>query len=139
MSLEILIEEQHNFIIYYYHTMLQTLTEAKAYATDSIAQLQERTLPPEEKMYIEDMLEELFMEKISQLVSEEELEKANATTIEALEGRLFYHLPNYVTLLEETTAEFMASYLIDDDEEGEEEFELDENEEAQQEEKPDFT
>ncbi|MDR2415362.1 MAG: hypothetical protein LBD75_01815, partial [Candidatus Peribacteria bacterium] len=66
--------------------MLQTLAEAKAYTIDRLTQLQERTLPPEEKMYIEDLLEELFMEKISVLVSEEELEKANATTLEELEG-----------------------------------------------------
>ncbi|MDR2189818.1 MAG: hypothetical protein LBP53_01100 [Candidatus Peribacteria bacterium] len=111
--------------------MLQTLAEAKAYATDRIAQLTERELPPEEKFYIEDLLEETFMEKISQLVSEEELEKSNATTIEELEGWLFYHLPNYITLLEDTTAEFMANYLLDDETE-EDDIEDEENAEEEQ-------
>jgi hypothetical protein len=109
-----------NFTLLPLTIMLQTLAEAKAYTIERIAQLQEREVSPEEKFYIEDLLEDVFMEKISTLVSEEELESSNATSVEELEGFLFYHLPNYVTLLEETTAEFMASYLLDD-EEGEDE------------------
>ncbi|MDR0369756.1 MAG: hypothetical protein LBH96_04545 [Candidatus Peribacteria bacterium] len=100
--------------------MLQTLAEAKAYATDRIAQLQQRELPAEEKFYIEDLLEEVFMDKISQLVSDEELAQSNATSIDELEGRLFYHIPNYATLLEETTAEFLANYLLEDEEDEDE-------------------
>jgi hypothetical protein len=108
--------------------MLQTLAEAKTYATERIAQLQERELPPEEKMYIEDLLEDSFMEKISTLVSEEEMEQSKATSPEELEGRLFYHLPNYVTLLEESTAEFMAEYLLEEEDENED-FDLEDEEE----------
>jgi hypothetical protein len=94
--------------------MLQTLADAKAYATDRIPLLQKRELAIEEKFYIENLLEDIFMERISELVSDEELANMPASTIEELEGHLFYHLPNYVTLLEETTAEFVASYVLED-------------------------
>jgi hypothetical protein len=102
--------------------MLHTLTDAKTYAINKVSEITGEEISLEEKSLIELNIEEMFFDKLSQLVSEEELEKANATTLEELEGRLFYHLPNYVTLLEETTAEFMADYLLDDevDEKGEE-------------------
>jgi hypothetical protein len=34
-----------------------------------------------------------------------------AENMDDLEWKLFYKVPNYVSLLEETTAEFLAEYL----------------------------
>ena len=108
--------------------MLRTLSDAKAYAIEKITELTEETISLEEKFIIEDTIEWIFREKISQIVSDEELATIQATTPEEVEAALFHRIPNYVTLLEETTAEFMASYLLDD-EEGEEDLEFDLEEE----------
>lgn len=91
--------------------MLKTLKEAKTYAIDRVSQIEGEDLIETEKMLIQTELENLFYEKISTVVSDEEIENLQAENQEDLEWKLFYKVPNYVNLVEETTAEFLANYL----------------------------
>lgn len=91
--------------------MLKTLEEAKNYAIDRVSQIEGEDLIETEKMLIQTELENLFYEKISTVVSDEEIENLQAENQEDLEWKLFYKVPNYVNLVEETTAEFLANYL----------------------------
>lgn len=91
--------------------MLKTLNDAKAYALDRVAQIAGEELSETEKILIEFSLEDAFYGKLEFLITEEELEEAQVSSEEELEGFLFHKIPNYVTLLEETTAEFLAEYL----------------------------
>lgn len=91
--------------------MLKTLEEAKTYAIDRVSQIEGEDLIETEKQLIQTELENLFYEKISTVVSDEEIENLQAENQEDLEWKLFYKVPNYVSLVEETTAEFLANYL----------------------------
>ena len=91
--------------------MLKTLEEAKIYAIDRVSQIEGEDLIETEKQLIQTELENLFYEKISTVVSDEEIENLQAENQEDLEWKLFYKVPNYVSLVEETTAEFLANYL----------------------------
>ena len=91
--------------------MLKTLKEAKTYAIDRVSQIEGEDLIETEKQLIQTELENLFYEKISTVVSDEEIENLQAENQEDLEWKLFYKVPNYVSLVEETTAEFLANYL----------------------------
>ena len=91
--------------------MLKTIGEAKDYAIDRISQIEGEDLIDTEKMLIQTELENLFFDKISEVVSEEEIEILQAENEEDLEWKLFYKIPNYSNLVEETTAKFLAEYL----------------------------
>ena len=91
--------------------MLKTLEEAKTYAIDRVSQIEGEDLIETEKQLIQTELENLFYEKISTVVSDEDIENLQAENQEDLEWKLFYKVPNYVSLVEETTAEFLANYL----------------------------
>ncbi len=91
--------------------MLKTLEEAKIYAIDRVSQIEGEDLIETEKQLIQTELENLFYEKISTVVSDEDIENLQAENQEDLEWKLFYKVPNYVSLVEETTAEFLANYL----------------------------
>lgn len=91
--------------------MLKTLKEAKTYAIDRVSQIEGEDLVETEKQLIQTELENLFYEKVSTVVSDEEIENLQAENQEDLEWKLFYKVPNYVSLVEETTAEFLANYL----------------------------
>ena len=91
--------------------MLKTIAEAKDYAIDRISQIEGEDLIDTEKMLIQTELENLFFDKISEVVSEEEIESLQAENEEDLEWKLFYKIPNYSNLVEETTAKFLAEYL----------------------------
>lgn len=91
--------------------MLQSLQDAKTYARDRVALIAGEELSEVEKDLIAFELEERFFAKLVLLVDEEEFAKAQAQTDEELEGFLFHRIPNYLTLLEETTLEFLADYL----------------------------
>jgi len=91
--------------------MLKTLEEAKTYAIDRVSQIEGEGLNETEKQLIQTELENLFYEKISTVVSDEEIENLQAENQEDLEWKLFYKVPNYVSLVEETTAEFLTNYL----------------------------
>lgn len=91
--------------------MLKTIAEAKDYAIDRISQIEGEDLLETEKMLIQTELENLFFDKISEVVSDEEIESLQAENEEELEWKLFYKIPNYSNLVEETTAKFLAEYL----------------------------
>ena len=91
--------------------MLKTLEEAKTYAIDRVSQIEGEDLVETEKQLIQTELENLFYEKVSTVVSDEEIENLQVENQEDLEWKLFYKIPNYVSLVEETTAEFLANYL----------------------------
>lgn len=91
--------------------MLKTLKEAKTYAIDRVSQIEGEDLVETEKQLIQTELENLFYEKVSTVVSDEEIENLQVENQEDLEWKLFYKVPNYVSLVEETTAEFLANYL----------------------------
>ena len=91
--------------------MTTRLDDAKNYAIEQVKKFVEEGLFPDEEVIIETGVEEKFFEKIEGLVSEEEFAQAQAKNDEELESYLFHRLPNYVTLLQEATAEFLAEYL----------------------------
>ena len=91
--------------------MITRLDDAKNYAIEQVNRFAEEGLFPDEELIIETGVEEKFFEKIEGLVSEEEFAQAQAKNSEELESYLFNRIPNYVTLLQEATAEFLAEYL----------------------------
>lgn len=91
--------------------MLQSLQDAKHYARDRVALIAGEELSEVEKDLIEFELEERFFAKLVLLVDEEEFAQAQTQTDEELEGFLFHRIPNYLTVLEQTTLEFLADYL----------------------------
>ena len=91
--------------------MITRLDDAKNYAIEQVKKFVEEGLSPDEELIIETGVEEKFFEKIEGLVSEEEFAQAQAKNDEELESYLFHRIPNYVTLLQEATAEFLAEYL----------------------------
>ena len=91
--------------------MITRLDDAKNYAIEQVKRFAEEGLFPDEELIIETGVEEKFFEKIEGLVSEEEFAQAQAKNAEELESYLFHRIPNYVTLLQEATAEFLAEYL----------------------------
>ena len=91
--------------------MLKTLEEAKTYAIDRVSQIEGEDLIETEKLIIQTELENLFFDKLSTMVPDEEIDNLKAENQEDLEWKLFYKIPNYVSLVEETTAEFLANYL----------------------------
>lgn len=91
--------------------MLKTLAEAKEYAIKKVEDLTGEKVDDTEKAIIETEIEEDFFEKISGKVDEAELEEAKLTSPEAVDGYLFIKIPDYVTILEEVTTDFLAEYL----------------------------
>ena len=91
--------------------MITRLDDAKNYAIEQVKKFVEEGLFPDEELIIETGVEEKFFEKIEGLVSEEEFAQAQAKNAEELESYLFHRIPNYVTLLQEATTEFLAEYL----------------------------
>ena len=91
--------------------MITRLDDAKNYTIEQVKRFAEEGLFPDEELIIETGVEEKFFEKIEGLVSEEEFAQAQAKNSEELESYLFHRIPNYVTLLQEATAEFLAEYL----------------------------
>lgn len=91
--------------------MITRLDDAKNYAIEQVKRFAEEGLFPDEELIIETGVEEKFFEKIEGLVSEEEFSQAQAKSSKELESFLFHRIPNYVTLLQEATAEFLAEYL----------------------------
>nr|MBR6100320.1 hypothetical protein [bacterium] len=65
--------------------MLKTLEEAKIYAIDRVSQIEGEDLIETEKQLIQTELENLFYEKISTVVSDEDIENLQAENQEDLE------------------------------------------------------
>ena len=74
--------------------MLKTISDAKNYAIDRISQIGGEDLLETEKMLIKTELENLFFDKISGLVPDQEIESLQAENEEDLEWKLFYKIPN---------------------------------------------
>ena len=91
--------------------MITRLDDAKNYAIEQVKKFAEEGLFPDEELIIETGVEEEFFSKIEWLASEEEFAQAQAKNSEELESYLFHRIPNYVTLLQEATTEFLAEYL----------------------------
>ena len=91
--------------------MIQTLNQAKEYMFDRIQKISGETVNETEKAIVSTLFEEKFYDKIWTLVSEEEMESFQAKDEAEFEWKLFYKIPNYVSILEETTAEVLADYL----------------------------
>ena len=91
--------------------MIQTLNQAKEYMIDRVQKITGETVDDAEEAIISTLLEEKFYDKIWALVSEEEMESLQAENEEDLEWKLFYKIPNFVYILEETVAEVLADYL----------------------------
>lgn len=95
--------------------MLKTLAQAKEYAVQKISELSDYPVDENEKILIQDALEEYFFEKIEDLIDEQEIEDRKLVSQEELEWYLFHKIPNYMTILEETTAEWLSEYLSDEE------------------------
>lgn len=91
--------------------MLKTLNDAKAYARDRVAKIAQEAISETEKMLIATEIEELLFVRLESQLSDELFEQAQAQNSEELEAFLFHRIPNYMTLLEEITAEFLTDYL----------------------------
>lgn len=101
--------------------MIKTLNEAKEYVFDRIEKISGDIVDETEKAIVSTFLEEKFFNKIWSIISDEEMEALKAENMEELEWKLFYKIPNYVSLLEDSTAEFLADYLSTGGEEWESE------------------
>lgn len=91
--------------------MIKTLDEAREYMFDRIQKVSWETMDDAEKAIVSTLLEEKFYDKIWTLISEEEIESLQAEDEAELEWKLFYRIPNYVSILDECTAEVLADYL----------------------------
>lgn len=91
--------------------MLTTLKQAKAFLLEKIPEYQGETLTDIEKDILGTLLETTFFAKIEGLVDEQEIAEKKLESEESVESYLFHKIPNYTTLLEETTAEILADYL----------------------------
>lgn len=94
--------------------MLTNLSQTKTFVHEKIAEY----LPLEdiEKDILDTLVEETFFKKIEGLVNEQEIEEKNFENEEDLDAFLFHKIPNYTTLLEETAAETITDYIINDQE-----------------------
>ena len=91
--------------------MIQTLNEAKEYIFDRIQKISGDIVNDTEKAIVSTLLEENFYEKIWSVISDEEIESLQVWDETELEWKLFYKIPNYVTLLENSVAEVLTDYL----------------------------
>lgn len=91
--------------------MLKTLQDAKNYAVDRVQQIAQDDFSEYEKDLIETQIEELFWWEIELLVDDQIMEEVQASTLEELESKLFFKIPNYIWLLEKVTISFLADYL----------------------------
>lgn len=92
--------------------MLKTLQDAKNYAVDRVQQIAQDDFSEYEKDFIETQIEELFWWEIELLVDDQVMAEIQASTIEELDSKLFFKIPNYIWLLEEVTSSFLAEYLV---------------------------
>lgn len=95
--------------------MLTNMEQAKSFMYETVAKYQ--PLEEVETDILDTLLEETFSDKIEWLVSDQEIEEMKFESEEALDAYLFHKIPNYTTLLEESVAEVIADYLVEDKEE----------------------
>ena len=85
--------------------MLHSVKEANTYLVDRIEKITKIDLPEEEKMVIETCFKNLFYDKFEELWAETE---------EELERKLYLEVPNYLTILEDCVAQYLAEYFVGD-------------------------
>lgn len=90
---------------------MMNLEDAKQYIFDRLRGIEGEELSETEQSLIALEFEERFFAKIEGVVREEEFAQMRAQTPQELDAKLFYLLPNYVNLVEETVQEFMVEYL----------------------------
>ena len=91
--------------------MLKNLAEAKEFAVEKIEEIVEDKLSDREKDLIEFKIEDDFYHKLEEIVSDEEIENAGLVSQEELDAYLFTHVPNYNSILEDVTANFLTEYM----------------------------
>ncbi len=96
--------------------MLINLSQAKQFIYDKIERIDGIILEDVEKDILDTLVEEIFSTKIEGLIDEQEIENLKFESEDALDAYLFNKIPNYTTLLEETTAEVITEYLSEDEE-----------------------
>lgn len=94
--------------------MLHSIKDANTYLIDRIEQISHMDLSEEEKMVVGVCFKNLFYDRLSTVISDEEIEKLWAETEEELEGKLFIEVPNYLTILEDCAAQYLAEYFVGD-------------------------
>ena len=94
--------------------MLHSIKDANTYLIDRIEQISHMGLSEEEKMVVEVCFKNLFYDRLSTVISDEEIEKLWAETEEELEGKLFIEVPNYLTILEDCATQYLAEYFVGD-------------------------
>ena len=92
-------------------SMLTTLQVAKEYALDRISQITWEELVNTERMVIQTSLEDKIRNKLYEFISDDEIDALKALNDDDLEGKLFYKIPNYINIIGDTTAQFLAEYL----------------------------
>jgi hypothetical protein len=65
--------------------MLKTLSEAKNYAINRVSEIEGEELLETEKILIQSQIEELFSDKLSDVISDEEVEALQAEDLDDLE------------------------------------------------------
>jgi len=92
--------------------MITSLKSANEFTIQQIEKMTKETLDETEKGILEVLLENAFFEKIEWLVTEQEIEEKKLENEDALDAYLFHKIPNYTTLLEESTTEVITDYLV---------------------------
>jgi hypothetical protein len=65
--------------------MLKTLNEAKNYAINRVSEIEGEKLVETEKLLIQSQIEELFSDKLSNVISDEDVESLQAENMDDLE------------------------------------------------------
>lgn len=102
--------------------MLVWLTDAKNYAISRIETLTDEKVEDTERQLVGTLLEATFFEKIKGKVDEDELEKLKLTSAELVDGYLFDKIPDYTTILEEVTVDWLSDYLSEEEDDTMKEF-----------------
>lgn len=91
--------------------MLRSMNDAHDFLVQEVEKITWEKPDATEQAILEDLLEESLFEKIGNIISEQELEKASIKNDKDLETYLSNSVPNYLALLEEATTEVLADYL----------------------------
>lgn len=95
--------------------MLLSLTDAKQYVYEKVEQFTSEQITEEEKAVIGSSLELLFFSKIEWMIPEW-MDDVQMEDVNQLDAYMFNNIPKYATVLEETTAEFLSDYLVQEEE-----------------------
>ena len=91
--------------------MLRSISDANEFMVQEVEKITGEKVDMAEQAILEDILDERFFEKIGDAIDENEVQKMKLEKPEEIEGYLFHKIPNYLTILEETTTEVLSDYL----------------------------